>query len=118
MAAGIAGGIATFAPILAAAANLIPPPAGQVISAAILSAAPILGGFAAIAPLLSQGLRALAESGVFDPTADADALERSRTVLFEEMKLSINKMQEMQTALSDVLKAMHDTAMSSIRNIK
>lgn len=41
-----------------------------------------------------------------------------RATLMEHLKLATNKLSQMQQALSNVLKSMHDTSMASIRNIK
>ena len=45
-------------------------------------------------------------------------IEESRQMLMEEMKNSMNKLQQMQQALSNVLNAMHQGSMNAIRNIK
>lgn len=47
-----------------------------------------------------------------------EELEDSRQLLFEQMKNSMNRLQQMMQALSNVLNTMHEGAMNSIRNIK
>jgi hypothetical protein len=49
---------------------------------------------------------------------DKEEIEDSRQLLFEQMKNSMNRLQQMMQALSNVLNSMHEGSMASIRNIK
>ncbi|MFZ9889240.1 MAG: hypothetical protein ACO3JL_17235, partial [Myxococcota bacterium] len=63
-----------------------------------------------------EGARAAFAHG--ERTLTEDQAQRSHNLEMERLKLLMQRMQQMQQALSNVLNTMHEGAMNSIRNIK
>ena len=59
-----------------------------------------------------------AVGGAVGGQGGAQGGDDSRNLMFEELKNIMNKLQQMQQALSNVLNTMHQGAMNSIRNIR
>jgi len=72
---------------------------------------PAASALCQLAMMPATSLKSQADGAVGDET-------ESRQLMFEQLKNLMNKLQEMQQALSNVLNAMHQGAMNSIRNIK
>ena len=74
-----------------------------------------MGGLGPMMSVASAPTKMVVENTAGKVESDA---KESRQMLFEEMKNKMNQLQQMFQALSNVLNAMHQGAMSSIRNIK
>jgi hypothetical protein len=101
-------------PAGAAAMALLPPPAN--FAAGLIG--PALDLFEGVAAdgAQKEGLSLKEEQ---DATLkELDATEDSITQLTEDIKNAVQRMQQMQTALSNILNAMHQTAMNTISNIR
>lgn len=83
--------------------------------------APEAAAFEATAPEATAPVDALAQAAAADPTSaatPAEAAPKSRQVLFEELKNMNNELAAIMQAIGNILNAMHQTAMNSIRSIR
>jgi hypothetical protein len=70
-----------------------------------------------VGPMISAGMGAIGGAfGIGTPKADTNA--ESRNLKFEELKNDMQKLSQMQQALSGVLNSLHETAQNAIRAIK
>lgn len=72
----------------------------------------------AAAKIVSTQANAAADAKVESMKEKEEKLKDSRTELMERLKFEMQKLQELQQSMSNVLNAMHDGAMGTIRNIK
>ena len=91
----------------------------------IAQANPAAGAFIGIGKLAKGPLMSVGQSvtGVKvknkEQTAKDDAkTETSRQMIFEDIKNAMNRLQQMQQSMSNVLNTMHQGSMNAIRNIK
>jgi hypothetical protein len=80
------------------------------------SAIPGAGGM--IAGVVTQQVSAQAANVTADAELSEQEINDSRMLLTEKLKSAIQKMQEMVTALSNIMNVMHESSMGAIRNIK
>ena len=81
----------------------------------------MLGGIASLVPGVGPLIGSAIEMGVNEKLRIKDALNgsaKSSTVLMQEVQMLMHKWKQMNEMLSNLMKAMHDMAMTPIRNMR